>query len=224
MNKKIIVANWKSNKTTDEAREFLDDFKRRLNSVNLDNKEIIISPSFTLLPFLLSYIRNNDIPIGLCAQNVSGMGEGAYTGEISSTQVSEFAKYTLVGHSERKRYNNESSEDVEKKVKKANGAGLKVILCIQDENSQVFDNCDVITYEPPSAISTFGIGKADDVERVRVALDTLQSKYPDKKLLYGGSVDHKNIKSYLEIENCSGFLIGSASLDPESFTSLLSQW
>lgn len=224
MNKKIFVANWKSHKTVAESYDFISQLREMISTVNLDNKEIIIAPSFPSLMVCHDAIVKFLLPIKLAAQNISSFAEGAYTGEVNGKQIKEFADYVIIGHSERKRYYHETEGDVESKVKEAKDAGLTVIQCIQDQNSQIHGGADVVAYEPPNAISTFGVGEPENPDRIKEVFSKISEDTNEKKLLYGGSVDSKNIKSYAEIDKCSGFLIGGASLKPDSFIDLLSQW
>ena len=86
----LIAANWKSNMTKDEARNWILKFPQDLN---LEDIEIVIFPPFTLLDLLSSYIKINDLPFKIGAQDVSLHLAGAYTGEINASQIKEFAEY-----------------------------------------------------------------------------------------------------------------------------------
>src|SRR6266705_2267699 len=94
MKKLLIVANWKSHKTVSQAKEWLEGF--RIEDVRFKNKEIIICPPFTLLPFLRSYFLHHTSDIKLGGQDVSLFEEGAYTGAISARQVKDFADYAII--------------------------------------------------------------------------------------------------------------------------------
>lgn len=224
MDKKIFIANWKSHKTVNETKDFLDGLKEGLKDIDLSNKEIILAPSYTALMMCGDYISKHSLPIKLSSQSLSSYPEGAYTGEVNAKQIKEFADYVIVGHSERKRYLNENENDIESKIKEAKDVGLKVIQCIQDENSELHKGSDIVAFEPPNAISTFGVGEPETPEHIMEVFNEIKDRLHDKILIYGGSVDAENIKSYAEIGSCKGFLIGSASLEVTSFLSLLSQW
>ena len=101
MKKLFIVANWKSNKTSLDAGEWLHRFMNY--DLGFMNKDVIICPSFTLLSNLKSYFLNHKSTIKLGAQDISPFDEGAYTGEINGKQIKEFADYVLIGHSERRK-------------------------------------------------------------------------------------------------------------------------
>lgn len=218
MDKKLFIANWKSHKTKEEAVKFFEYVRDNIAHIDLSNKEIIIAPPFTLLAKAKYLIDEYKLPIKLAAQNVSSFPEGAYTGEISARQVKEFADYVIVGHSERRKYLHESEMDIENKAREATAVGLTVVQCIQDENSVIHDQAKIIAYEPPSAI---GSGNPDDPEHVSSVFQKITDEKSDLKLLYGGSVNADTFKEFLGIEKLAGFLIGGASLEADSFLSLL---
>lgn len=220
MDKKLYIANWKSHKTKQETVEFFDYLRENLKKIDLSDKEIIIAPPFTLLAKCHYLISEYKLPVKLAAQNVSSYPEGAYTGEINAKQIREFADFVIVGHSERRKYLHENENDIENKIREAKEAGLIVIQCIQDENSIIYKNADIIAYEPPSAIGT---GSPDDPSHVAKVFEKIKEEGYTSPVLYGGSVTPQNISDFLAIDTLSGFLIGGASLQAKSFISLLSQ-
>ncbi len=220
MDKLFFIANWKSHKTTPEVHTFLWSFVPLLNKLDLANKQVIICPSFTGLEILSQFVRANDLPIAIGAQNISPFEQGAYTGEVNAQQIKEFAGYVIIGHSERKKYFHESPEEITQKVKQAKAAGLTVILCVQDDEDTVVEGADIIAFEPPSAIGT---GKPDSPEDIAKVFQKLYHMNPSALLLYGGSVTPENIKDFLNISYLRGFLIGGASLDPDEFYQLIAQ-
>ncbi len=104
MKKLFIVANWKSNKTIEDAERWIHNFKKELdrNPLDLSSKEIIICPSFSVLEHTRYCSKNLSLSIKLGAQNISAFDAGAYTGEVNGLQIKEFADYVIVGHSERR--------------------------------------------------------------------------------------------------------------------------
>lgn len=224
MTKKLFVANWKSHKTNTDVISFLEKLKERIHEVNMDNKEIIICPSFPFLSQAKAKAEELSLPIRIGAQNVSNYDEGAYTGEVAASQLVGIVEYVIIGHSERKRYQHEVDSDIEQKIARAKEARVSVIQCIQDENSRVFEGATIVAYEPPTAISTFGTGQPDSPEHIQEVFSLISATTGDRPLLYGGSVNEENVSSYLEIESCSGLLIGGASLEVDSFVSLLLKW
>ena len=156
--------------------------------------------------------------VSLSGQNVSSFPKGAYTGEINAEQLKEFAEYVIIGHSERLRYLHETNSDLENKVREALEVGLKVIQCIQDENSVIQKGVEIVAYEPPSAI---GSGNPDDPEHIAQVFERILQENNNYTLLYGGSVNPQTIAQFKTINTLSGFLIGGASLEAQSFLSLL---
>lgn len=217
--KKLFIANWKSHKTKEEAEKFFDYLKDNISQVDLSNKEIIVAPPFTLLAKARYLVDKNNLPVRLASQNVSPFPQGAYTGEINASQVKEFAQYVIIGHSERRKYMHETEADIENKVREANEKGLMVIQCIQDEMGVVHDGVTIVAYEPPSAIGT---GNPDDPKHISEVFEKITENKSNLKVLYGGSVTPQNLSDFLSIEKLGGFLIGGASLEAESFLSLLS--
>lgn len=220
MDRRYFIANWKSHFTIEEADKFLTELNNGLGQIDLEKNVLIVCPSFTLLDFCSRKILELALPIQLGAQSVSSYEDGAYTGEVSARQAKEFASYTLVGHSERKKYQHETDEDVREKTDRAKAAGLQVIQCVQATESFIAPNADFIAYEPPSAISTFGEGVPDDPGDIEQTLSSIRLRCEGKVLVYGGSVNPETIKNYAHVPNCSGFLVGGASLDARTFLSL----
>src|SRR5258708_35691649 len=120
MKKIFIVANLKSYETKDEANNWLEVFKNVKNlKEDLSQKEIIICYPFTLLELFKEFFQKNEIDVFLGAQDLSPFDEGAYTGEVNARQVKDFAKYVLIGHSERRKNFNETKNLLFDKVKLA---------------------------------------------------------------------------------------------------------
>ena len=162
MDKIIIAANWKSNKTKVQAQKWLGEIA--LKSFP-DNIEVIIFPPFTLLDHFTSFIRVNDVPLKIGAQDVSPFGSGAYTGEISAEQVKEFADYVLIGHSERRSNFMESNKLISQKIQQSIQQGLKPIVCISEPGQlEGIPEEVVISYEPVEAIGT---GQPEDPLKVK---------------------------------------------------------
>jgi triosephosphate isomerase len=214
----LYVANWKSNKTKAEASAFWEYLKNNISQVDLSGKQLIVAPSFTLLSDAKEFISINNLSVSLSGQNVSSFPKGAYTGEINAEQLKEFVEYVIIGHSERLRYLHETNSDLENKVREALEVGLKVIQCIQDENSVIQKGVEIVAYEPPSAI---GSGNPDDPEHIAQVFERILQENNNYTLLYGGSVNPQTIAQFKTINTLSGFLIGGASLEAQSFLSLL---
>jgi len=219
MTKLLIVANWKSNKTTEEALQWLESFKT--SDLNLENKEIIICPSFTLLGVLKDKIREMGLPIKLGAQDISPFEQGAHTGDVNGRQIKEFADYVLVGHSERRSKYSESDEILLRKVEMAKRYGLDSLFFVPNETSSIPEGVKMIVYEPPSAISTSPNPIVESPQEAERAIRAIKEKYTSSQVLYGGSVDSSNAHSFLEKEDVGGVVVGHASLDPLEFLRLI---
>lgn len=215
-----FIANWKQHKTAQETRDFLSVFKDQIDVSQLGEKQIIICPSFTSLQAAQEIVKEHGIDVSLGAQDVSEFDDGAYTGEVGGSQIKEFADFVIIGHSERRRYFGETPEQVAKKVANAKKAGLTVVLCVQDENEPVVEGADLVAFEPVGAIGT---GQAEDPAEVSRVFELLKAKI-NVPLIYGGSVDANGIVNYKSVPNIAGFLIGGASLEPESFSNIIKAW
>lgn len=225
MDKKRVIANWKSHKTAEETLLFLDTLKAIWDELPLENKEVIILPSYMALSTAYVYKETEGLPIFVGAQDISANAEGAYTGEVNGRQISEFCQFVLINHSERKRYNHEGDQEARAKVLEAQKYNINILFCVQDEKGIVPDNVTEIVYEPPSAISTFQEGaKVDETENIERVFGVLKERYPQANLYYGGSVNSENIAKLSETPQIAGFLVGSASLEVEEFAKILSAW
>lgn len=207
----LIVANWKSHKTIAQAIEWL----RQIS--NLPEKKIILCPSFTLLSEVKSAITNYQLPITLGAQNISPYDEGSYTGEINAKQLKEFVDYVIIGHSERRTYFQENEEMLSQKVEMAKKYNLTPIFCIQNEQTELPNNVEIIAYEPPQNIGTGRADNLEDVERIVKFLKERQIK----TILYGGSVSPANVRSFTSLPGIDGVLVGTESLDADEFLKII---
>ena len=237
--KSIIAGNWKMNKTPTEGGSFVD---RTVNLLlDIKHVSVIFAPPFTGL-----FDMDVKPPFYSAAQNCHWEDSGAFTGEISVSMIRDCgAEYVILGHSERRHVFGESDDWVNRKVKAVLDGGLKPILCIgetlgQREAGQTdlvlenqlelglkdvaeLEHC-VIAYEPVWAIGT---GVTADSEQVKLAHQAVRKilveLYPgsdDIQVLYGGSVNPGNAEELISVPGVNGFLIGGASLDIDSFTSI----
>lgn len=246
--KNIIAANWKMNMTPSETAEFLDPFLKTFHtSVNVD---IVIAPSFISIPKASELITPNPA-VSLSAQNMSHEASGAFTGETSAAMLLDVnCEYVILGHSERRSLYGEDDAVINKKVHATLSAGMKPILCIgesleereggqlesvltsQLEGSLADVGADqmadiVIAYEPVWAIGT-GVTatpeQAQDTQKfVRSVLENLYGAEvaAATRIQYGGSVKPGNAAELIGQPDIDGFLVGGASLDPQSFSEIV---
>lgn len=215
---RLLVANWKSNKTIEEARVWIEFVSQHLSTLRLpDDIRIVLCPPFTTLPLLKDYIVREHLPIALGAQDVSPFGKGAYTGEVNADMLKELVTFALVGHSERRKYFQETEEELAFESLQAREAGISVIYCVDNADAVVSDAAEYIAYEPVAAI---GSGQSEDPQKANSVCETLYKRY-DKPVCYGGSVDETNCALYMNTACIHGLLVGGASLDAERFCSMV---
>ncbi len=247
MRKPIIAGNWKMYKTFDEAVDFANAVRERIPSS--DKVDSVICAPALYLPVLVDVAANTELAIG--AQNMHYENEGAFTGEISPSQLSAIqVDYVILGHSERREYFNETDEAVNKKVKAALAHGLVPIICCGEtlserEEGKTIDKVGtqikkalaglsieevqhvVIAYEPIWAIGTGKTATADDANfvcgEIRKTVDEIYGSEIAQqiRIQYGGSVKPENIDELLSKEHIDGALVGGASLEVESYIKLL---
>jgi triosephosphate isomerase len=246
MRKPLIAGNWKMNKTSTEAKVFVQELLKVL-PIKIDI-EILICPPFTALSIVADMVKNTQVKIG--AQNMHWETKGAFTGEISSEFLKDIGcEYVILGHSERRQYFGETEELVNKKFQAALAMNLKPIICIGEhlaerETNQTFDiiqrqlqgcfanvsNIEnaVVAYEPVWAIGTGKTATPEQAQEVhkyiRNFIDDNYNKDTAHKIriLYGGSVTPDNIAILMKQPDIDGALVGGASLKADSFLKLIS--
>lgn len=240
-----MTANWKMNKSIGEAISYIKKLKQLAKDAK--GKEIVICPPFTSLSAVSAELTASEIKLG--AQNMHSEEKGAFTGEISPSMLKEInCKYIIIGHSERRKYFNETDEIVNKKIKIALKNNLTPILCMgeteeerkanhtneviekqfKDSLKDIKSDNLVIAYEPIWAIGTGNNATPQQAEEVHDLIRQLinqqfGSKAEDKiRIIYGGSVKPDNIKELMSQDNIDGALVGGASLDAEEFFKIIS--
>jgi triosephosphate isomerase len=237
--RKIIIAgNWKMYKTQEEALEFVQAFKSKVDDAD-EAREIVLCAPFTALGLMSKSLHGSRIRLG--AQNVHWENTGAYTGEIAAPMLVEIGvNYVVIGHSERRQYFGETDETVNLRLKAAQRNSLIPILCVGESKAQrdageteniiinqlkkdlveVEQNNLVIAYEPIWAIGTGDTCEALEANRV-IGLIRAQLTNPNVTIQYGGSVKPDNIDEIMAQPEIDGALVGGASLEPTSFARIV---
>ncbi len=243
MRKPILAGNWKMNKTRDEAIHFVLAVQSNLPK---DGVEAVICAPAIILRDLVK--RCELIHVG--AQNMNENVSGAFTGEISPVMLKDTkVEYVILGHSERRAYYNETDEKINQKIARALEYDLKPIVCVGEvleerESNKTNDVLKtqitkafkgvvinnpanvVIAYEPVWAIGT---GKSatsaqaeDACKYIRELLADIYGKEvaDEIRILYGGSVNTKNIDELMSMPNIDGGLVGGASLKEDDYVAL----
>ncbi len=213
---KYIVANWKSNKLLNEALAWVAVAGPKIGSK--EGVEVVICPTYTALAEVQKAVQSGNFSIKVGSQNVSPFSFGSYTGEEAAEILKQFVTYTIIGHSERRKYNLESDEVIAEKIKRAKEIGIVPILCVQDANTPIPEGLKVVAYEPIFAIGT---GVADTPDNANKVAAEIKQKHPEVEVLYGGSVTSENSKAFLAQDSIAGLLIGKASLDAEEFVKIV---
>lgn len=219
----FLVANWKSYKTKAEALEWVSAVHNAsFNVINFANKEVILCPPFPLLnpihEYMLELGSNDKLVLRLGSQNISPFDEGAYTGEVSGRVLQEFCAYSIIGHSERRQYFNETDELLEKKVNIAKQFNITPVFCIQGKETVIPKGISIVAYEPVWAI---GSGKPDTPEDANAVAQFTKEQHGVNYVLYGGSVTFDNVKSFTSMEYIDGVLVGGASRDADNFIQIV---
>ena len=236
------------NKTAAEALALARGLKIELASVK--EVDIVVCPPFTALSEVSREILDSQ-NIRLGAQNMSEHNFGAYTGEIAAGMLKEFSvRYVILGHSERRQYQNESDALIAKKALAAHAASLKPIICIGETLAQREANETeavvgaqlkgslaglskaqmeetVLAYEPVWAIGTGKTATTEQAQAVHAFIrKTLAALFDEAtarrvRIQYGGSVKPSNARELMSQPDVDGALVGGASLDDRSFSDII---
>ena len=246
MRKNIVAGNWKMNLSENEAVELA----KEVAEIKVENAQVIIFPPAIFIPSITKLGLN--LLVG--AQNFYPKDKGAFTGEISITQLKDAGvSHVLVGHSERRTILKEDNEFLKEKVNVALEHGIHVVFCCGEElairekgtenefvKNQLVEsifhlNADqlknvTIAYEPIWAIGTGLTASKKQAEAMHLFLrETIASQYSqemanDISILYGGSCNPSNAKELFACPNVDGGLIGGAALKSADFSSIASSF
>ncbi|CAI9120819.1 triose-phosphate isomerase [Brytella acorum] len=237
----LIAGNWKMNglraSSQALARAIVEGAKALPASV-----ELAVFPPFTLTAEIGALLT--DSPVRLGAQDCRSEKSGAFTGDIAAPMLADLGvTHVILGHSERRRYHDETDQIISAKAEAALEAGLVPVLCIGEtaeerDSGRAYETLSnqiargvpagfrgVIAYEPVWAIGTGRTASSDDIAQttahIRDSLAAhLQTGDNLPPILYGGSVTARDAASILAIETVGGVLVGGASLKADSFLAI----
>jgi len=245
--KLIIAGNWKMNKTIAEALALVRVLKLELAAVK--EVDVVLCPPFTALSEVSKAIHDSNLRLG--AQNMSEQNFGAFTGEICAGMLKEFTvRYVILGHSERRQYQQESDALIAKKAAAVHANALKPIVCVGETltereagqmekvvETQVRGSLagltaaqmedTIIAYEPVWAIGTGKTASAAQAQEVHAFIrKVLVSMFGDAtarrvRIQYGGSVKPANARELMSLPDVDGALVGGAALDSRSFSDII---
>jgi len=253
MRKDLIAGNWKMNATHLDTIQMVQKLSYRLNDSDYERVEVLVCPPFTALRSAQTVIETDHLRIKLGAQNCHWAESGAYTGEISTGMLAKMSvAYVIVGHSERRHVFGEVDADINRKVKAVFEAGMVPILAVGETEQEHADglteervraqfaagtsglNHDqasslVVAYEPVWAIGTGKTATPEDAQGVcqyirELAAESFPSSADHMRILYGGSVNPGNVAAIMAKKDIDGALVGGASLDPDTFASVIRYW
>ncbi len=241
----IIVGNWKMYKTTREASAYLEEF---LPLIEGANAKVFLAVPHTSIATAAKSAKGTPVTIG--AQNMNDAREGAFTGEIAALMLKEAgAEFVLLGHSERRHVFGEQNEFIQRKVVRALQDDLTPVLCVGEtaaerddgKTKEVIQNqineCLeaipkeeagklILAYEPVWAIGTGKTATPEMAQEVHAfCRECLTELFGKRKgdlipILYGGSVNVKNVAVLTAQEDIDGVLVGGASLDPKTLAEI----
>ena len=228
----IFAANLKTNHTRASTTNYIKNLSSHINNHNINSKVMV----FPTLMAIDDYVHTDNITIGV--QNAHPVIKGSTTGEVGLEALNEFnIESIIIGHSERRALG-EQNELLKEKYDFYREEGFEIIYCIgesletrQKGEEEVFKflenqisyidlsyNKLIIAYEPIWAIGTGISATTADIEGVA---NQLKKSLGNTPLLYGGSVNANNITDATEVDNIDGVLVGSASLNEDTFLEII---
>lgn len=244
--KKLIIGNWKMNLNVHDASVYLHKLDVAIQGHR--DVEVVVAPTMLALQPLSLQVNRHKIK--LAAQNFHWRDFGAFTGEVSATQLRGLVNYALVGHSERRHVFHETTKDTREKVQAALRNNITPVLCIGETQGErthgetrdvlhdqlvgglanvTSEDIDriVVAYEPVWAIGTGNNASPHDVEESVLAIRSQirhlfgKEKAMSLRVLYGGSVTADSASDYLAIRGVDGLLVGGASLKHHEFAEII---
>ncbi len=243
-----VIGNWKSNPSSLAQAK---DLAKEITAINFDatNGQIMVMPTNLHLSSIVDEMKDSKVLVGCQDVSFTSATTGAYTGDCSAEQMQAIgAKWTLVGHSERRTYHQESDKQLIAKIENALKNDIGVVLCIGEtlteyeknqtlnvlqkqlailkEINELENNIDklIVAYEPVWAIGTGKVPQVAEVENVHKNINeyllTINTGLTKTPILYGGSVNADNVETFAKSDSIDGVLVGGASLVADKFATL----
>jgi len=250
MRKQIAAGNWKMNLTATEAQSLASEVVNMYKDEYQGDAEVIFGVPHPYLP-LVNQICKDHSKIHLSAQNLHQEEGGAYTGEVSASMLTSVGvSHVIIGHSERRQYQEEGNDLLADKIDKALAHGLVPIYCIGEKleeresgntlaviEEQVSEGAFhlsgqdfaklILAYEPVWAIGTGKTASPEQAQEVHAFIRSLiAKKYGNEiaegtSILYGGSVKPANATELFAQADIDGGLVGGASLKSKDFMGII---
>ena len=244
MSQPLVIANWKMNLPLGGIKNWIqDEMTSNVDRVDFDKKSSYFKFMGIAPPISHASELENLLNFGfLGSQDISRFNDGAKTGDISADMViDKGCTFSILGHSERREFYNETNKDVSEKLRICLEKNILPVICIgeslEDYNAgktlevldmqikEIFTSLStkktvVIAYEPVWAIGSGKTPTPDDVNNIHQHIkDIVQSiaEIEAISVIYGGSVNCENAKSFFQQTNIDGALIGGASLNGKEF-------
>ncbi|WP_353150452.1 triose-phosphate isomerase [Pollutimonas bauzanensis] len=236
--KRLVIGNWKMHGTQASNAMLLTGLCAGVAVVH--DCDLAVCVPFPYLGQVSASLHGSGISWG--AQDVSKHEQGAFTGEVSSSMLTDFGcRWVLVGHSERRTLHGETDTLVAEKALAALKAGITPVVCVGEtlaeqeagRTNEVIQRqlapvlalgADsvakmVIAYEPVWAIGTGLTATPEQAQEVHAFIRAQLSELgvPQVRILYGGSVKASNALSLFAMSDIDGALVGGASLVTEEF-------
>lgn len=250
MKPKIVIGNWKMNKSFDEAEDLICQIEDKLEEYNLET-EVVLCPPMIYAELVTDHANDENSHFYAGMQNVSEYENGAYTGEVSAKMLADMdVAFCIVGHSERRKYFGETNANVLNKMLRLLENDIVPIMCcgetLEERKSENHFNVvqkqieesiynltpeqmerTMIAYEPIWAIGTGETATPAQAEEMLAFIRSLiEKKFGTEMavntyILYGGSCNAKNALELFSQQNVDGGLIGGASLKPDDFVKII---
>ena len=240
--RRLVIGNWKMHGTLATNEVLLQAL--RAQAGRCAQADVAVCVPFPYLAQAGHLLQGS--PVSWGAQDISIHAQGAYTGEVSGAMLTDFScRWVLAGHSERRAYHGETSQQVASKASAALASGITPVVCVGETLQQqeageteavIAEQLQpvlalgsgqlagvVIAYEPVWAIGTGKTATPEQAQAVHAFIRSLLQKagVPQVRVLYGGSVKAANAASLFAMPDIDGALVGGAALVAEEFLNIV---